>query len=126
MTEINLNIILEQVLLEESIRQSIIEIVLKTKKAKTTFDTNKKLNQKNTKNIKDNLNQFILKRLELRYELADLVKDKPILSGGRKIKTEKDLDEYIFNKDSDSIFHGIILLHSKTLPNPEEQFKGTI
>jgi len=126
MTEIDLNIILEQVLLEESIRQSIIEIVLKTKKAKTNFDTNKKLNQKNTKNIKDNLNQFILKRLELRYELADLVKDKPILSGGRKIKTEKDLDEYIFNKDSDSIFHVIILLHSKTLPNPEEQFKGTI
>jgi hypothetical protein len=126
MTEIDLKIILEQVLLEESIRQSIIEITLKTKKAKATFDTNKKLNQKDAKNIKDNLNQFILKRLELRYELADLVKDKPILSGGRKIKTEKDLDEYIFNIDSDSIFHGIILLHSKTLPNPEKQFKGTI
>jgi hypothetical protein len=124
MHQIDLNSIFEQVILEGILYDKIKDIQLQTLESKKNYDQGRIKFKGDNSNLKKNLSNFILKRIELRYKLADLIKGKPILKGGRKIQNEKDLDEYIFFKDKE--LHDLILLHSRTLPNPEEKFTAEL
>lgn len=120
----DLDVIIEQVLLESLVRDKLTEISENLTTLKNNYDRSKKINSDDKTKLKSILSNFILKRIDMRYDLADLVKNKPLLKGGKRIVSEKDLDEYIFNMNQQ--FPNLILIHSSLFPNPEQQFRGPL
>lgn len=112
---LDLKVLIEEVLLESVIRQKLISIYNKAIEAKKEYEKNKIRFKSSKEDSKKNLNDYVLKRIELRYELGDLLKDKPVLAKGKILKTEEDLDQYIFNKDIE--LSDLIVLSSRLLPN---------
>lgn len=120
---LDLKLLIEQILLENVIREKLLSIYNKIIESKKQYEKNKKLFKDSKENSKKNLSDFILKRIDLRYELADLLKGKPVLPKGKILETEEDLDEYILNKEID--LNDIIVISSNLLPNPKS-FTGPL
>jgi len=120
----DLRFIIEQVLLESLVRDKLTEISENLTKLKNDYDRSRKINREDKNKLKVILSNFILKRIDMRYDLADLVKNKPFLKAGKRIVSEKDLDEYIFSMNQQ--FPNLVLIHSSLFPNPEQQFRGPL
>jgi hypothetical protein len=120
---LDLSLLIEEVILENIFRDKLYSIYNKTLEAKKIYDKNKNIFKNSKEDLKQNLSNFVLKRIELRYELADLVKNKPVLLKGKIVKTEQDLDQYISDKDID--LKDLIILSSRLLPN-SQSFTGPL
>jgi hypothetical protein len=120
---LDLKLLIEKILLESLIRDRLISIYNKTIDVKKEYEKNKIRFKSSREESKKNLNHYILKRIELRYQLGDLLKGKPVLSKGKVLETEEDLDEYIINKDAQ--FNDLIVLSSRLLPN-SQSFTGPL
>jgi hypothetical protein len=123
----NLSLIIEQVLLENKVRDKVEEIADKLIKLKDDHDRLRKIYRTDKNKIKSLDSDFILKRIDMRYELADLVKNEPFLKKGRSIVSEKDLDEYIENwKSLDKKYDILYIIMAYTFPNPTKHFQGLL
>ncbi len=120
----DLDVIIEQVLLEGLIRDKLIQISGDLKKSKDDYDRLREIYRKDKNKIKSLDSDFIIKRIDMRYELADLVKNKPLLKGGRRIVSEKDLDEYL--EHWNSVYDTLYIIMSYTFPNPTKHFQGPL
>jgi hypothetical protein len=120
---LDLSLLIEEVILENIFRDKLYSIYNKTLEAKRKYEKNKNIFKNSKEDLKKNLSDFVLKRIELRYELADLVKNKPVLLKGKIVKTEQDLDQYISDKDID--LKDLIILSSRLLPN-SQSFTGPL
>jgi hypothetical protein len=124
---ISLNFIIEQVLLEGVLGDKLEVISKDLKTLKNDYDRLRKIYKNDKTKIKSLDNDFIIKRIDMRYDLGDYVKNHKIirLKDGRPIVSEKDLDDYIQYWKTIK-YDNLYLIMSLSFPNPTKHFKGLL
>jgi len=123
----DLNFIIEQVLLESVLSEKLNNISINLRTLKDDYDRLRKTYKNDKTKIKSLDNDFIIKRIDMRYDLGDYVKNHKIirLKNGRPIVSEKDLDDYIQYWKTIK-YDNLYLIMSLSFPNPTKHFKGLI
>lgn len=122
----DLGFIIEQVLLESSLGDKLREISGNLEKLKNDYDRLRKIYKTDKPKIKSLANDFIIKRIDMRYELADLVKkNKFYLKNGKRVESEKDLDEFIQYWKTTK-YDNLYLIMALSFPNPTKHFQGLL
>jgi hypothetical protein len=124
---ISLNFIIEQVLLEGVLGDKLKVISKDLETLKNDYDRLRKIYKNDKTKIKSLDNDFIIKRIDMRYDLGDYVKNHRIirLKDGRPIVSEKDLDDFIQYWKTIK-YDNLYLIMSLSFPNPTKHFKGLL
>lgn len=125
----NLSLLIEEVLLENVFEEKLMSIHTDLVKAIEEFKKNRKLHKGSKIDLNTDLVIYNSRRIELRKKLGELLKGQPVLEKGKVVKTQEDLDEYIWYKENDKLdryrLEGLINLRSTDLPY-SHKYKGPL